>query len=339
MLIGHCTPEYYEYVLPNQRASAARGFPGGGKVFCQMETTVPGVGDEALAEAVFEKVRPDLLKVDLAELLQVNLDLPAAISTVLGVLPELRGLRDQIAKELPTFDIQRFDKLEDYAVALSYAQAKYLAATQPPDDLADVAERAMNLREALLAECNALVLRKIVSPAQLEQLKGANGYKNVATDLMTLCTIMQDKWDQLQGKTLTTTDELNEASRVATRLLRIVGVRTQGPAVVAEATDLRQRAYTLLLQTYDDARRAVTYLRADEGDADDIAPALHPGRPRKRGDQASGPTPAPGPAPTPPGPKSPGPTSGTMPTAAAAAAAPAAPMAMASSDGTGPYTA
>lgn len=45
-------------------------------------------------------------------------------------------MRERLVKELPTFDIARFDMLEDYALALAFAQSKYLFATQPPDDLA-----------------------------------------------------------------------------------------------------------------------------------------------------------------------------------------------------------
>jgi len=312
------------------------GLSGRRKGVLSMATTVPGVGDEALADAVFEKVKPDIMKLEQSELQQVNLDISGAIATVLGVLPELRALREQIVKELPTFDVQRFDKLEDYALALSSVQAKYLAATQPPDDLADISERAGRARERLLAEANALVAHGVVSGGQLAQLKGANGYKNVATDVMVLCGIMRSAWGQIQGKTLTTAEDLDEASRVATRLLRIVGLREQGPAQVAEVTDWRVRAFTLLLQTYDDARRAVTYLRAAEGDTDDIIPALHPGRPRRRPGEPQ--SPAPGPVPPPPvtAPTAPSGTAGPVPVPAGSAKAPPA-AAMASGDAKGPF--
>lgn len=248
-----------------------------------MNTSVNGLGDEALAQAALERVKADLAELESSEFLPINLDIAAGVATVLGVLPEAKALREQIVKELPTFDIASFDKLEDYALALSYAQAKYLSATQPPDDLEPLSNEASKLRERLLAEARAFVHHGVVSEAQLEQLKGAKGYKNIATDLMVLTSLLQAVWPQIQGKTPTTEHDLEHASRVATRLLRIVGMREQGPAQIAEATELRLRAYTLLLVTYDDARRAVTYLRAPFEDADSITPSLHPGRPRRRG--------------------------------------------------------
>ena len=115
--------------------------------------------------------------------------------------------------------------------------------------------------------------------------------------------VIQSVWQQVQGKILTTSQDLESALRVATRLLRVVGLREQGPAQVAQATDERVRAYTLLLSAYDDVRRALAYLRAPQGDADDIAPALHPGRPRSKKTTAEAPpAPSVGSHPSPPRP-------------------------------------
>jgi len=253
-----------------------------------MNTTIKGLGDEVLMNAAFERVAADMAALRQDELQPITLEIATAVATVLGVLPEVTALRERVVKELPTFNVTRFDKLEDYAFALSFAHGRYLSATQPPNDLAAVSEQSTKVRERLLAEANALVLDGVVAAGQLEQLKGANGYKNVATDLTVLTNVLREAWPQIEGKTRLTPQDLDEALRLSARLLRIVGVREQGPAQVAEAANERQRAYTLLLLAYDDARRAIAFLRADEGDADDIAPALHPGRPRpKKSEPAS----------------------------------------------------
>jgi hypothetical protein len=237
--------------------------------------------------AAFERVKAELAALPQDELQPITLDISAAVATVLGVLPEVTALRERVVKELPSFNVARFDKLEDYALALNFAHVKFLSASQPPDDLAPVAQQSTKTRERLLAEANSLVLDGVLGEAQLAQLKGANGYKNIATDVSVLSNVLREVWPQIQGKTRLTEQDLDEGLRLSARLLRIVGVREQGPAQVAEASSQRQRAYTLLMVAYDDARRAVAFLRADEGDADDIAPSLHPGRPRaKRSDTA-----------------------------------------------------
>lgn len=240
------------------------------------------VGDESLADAVLERVRPEMAALDTNELVPIKLDLSGAVATVLGVLPEVRALRAQIVKELPSFDIARFDKLEDYAIALGYTHAKFLSATQTPDDLDELASEAQELRERLLAEVRALVQHGIVSGERLSQLKGARGYKNIATDLMVITNVLRETWPRIEGKVFTTVQDLDTALKTSTRLLRIVGLREQAPAQVAEAMELRVRAFTLLLVAYEDVRRAIAYLRADAGDADAVAPSLFLGRPRPR---------------------------------------------------------
>lgn len=63
--------------------------------------------------------------------------------------------------------------------------------------------------------------------------------------------------------------------------MRAVGVREQGPESVAEVTADRQRAYTLFVTSHDQVRRAISYLRWEQGDVDDIAPSLFAGKKRR----------------------------------------------------------
>jgi hypothetical protein len=148
----------------------------------------------------------------------------------------MRALREQLVKQLPLFDIARFDKLEDYALALAFAQSKYLFATQPPDDLEPLSEQNAKYRERLLAEVTAMSHHGLVSSAQLANLKGANGKKNVATDVWVLSDLLLENWDTLQGRTLSTREDVQKANDTATRVLEIIGLREQGPAIIAEAS-------------------------------------------------------------------------------------------------------
>ena len=240
------------------------------------------VSDEVLADEAYARVKPEFAKLMPDELVQVNLDVSAALQTILGVLPEAKALREQIIKELPSFDIAPFDRLEDYALALGVTQTAFLIATERPSDLQPLADEALQLRETLLKDAQALARRNLIDGGQLANLKGVNGYKNIAQDLQILSKILQDAWPNIQGRAGTTADELKTASQMSTRLSRVVGMREQGPAQVAAATDDRLRAFTLVLRTYEDARRAVKYLRGRQGDADSIMPSLYPGRPRQR---------------------------------------------------------
>jgi hypothetical protein len=248
------------------------------------------VSNEVLAQDAYERVKPELARLAPEELLQVNLDVSVALHTIMGVLPEVRALRDQIVRELPSFDVASFDRLEDYALALRVTHAAYLMATERPSDLELLTDDAIEMRETLLKDAQALARRNLIDGGPLANLKGINGYKNIAQDLQLLNEILQDAWPNIQGKTAITADELKTSSQIATRLWGVVRLREQGPAQVAAATDQRLRAFTLVLRTYEDARRAVNYLRARQGDADAIMPSLYPGRPRRRQSEPPDPT-------------------------------------------------
>ena len=84
-----------------------------------------------------------------------DLDVQAAVSTVLGALPEIRAFRERIVKEVPAFDVAAFDSVEEYVLALSAAQAAFQTASAPADGLKPLAAESMKLREMLLAEARA----------------------------------------------------------------------------------------------------------------------------------------------------------------------------------------
>ncbi len=261
-------------------------------------------------ESAYERVKDELAGMSADDLVQVNLDIPSAVTTTLGVLPQVRALRPQIAQELPAFDLVQFDKLEDYAFALSYAHSHYLTALQPADDLAQLSEDGLELRGMLAGDAQQLSARGLISGTQLSQLKGGNGYKNLAVDLQILANVMRENWDKIQGKCATAASELSRADSLAASLMRSVGERARGPGAVASATDLRLRAFTAFIRAYQQTQRAVGYLRHDEGDADSITPSLFANKGRKKAaDQ-----PPPEPTPNPPGPVAPTPTPpGTAP--------------------------
>lgn len=212
------------------------------------------------------------------ELVVVNLDIATVVTTVLGSLPEILALAPEISEQLPKFDLGRVQALESYAMALSHANTLYLLATQPPDALQALVEEGTSLRETLLTDATALARRGLINSNRLQDLKGAVGHKNVAVDLQVLTTLFRESFAEVEGKCATTVVELNRAESLAASILRAVGLKEQGTALIAATSDVRTRALTQLLRVYDSARRAVGYLRWEQNDADTIAPSLYAGR-------------------------------------------------------------
>jgi hypothetical protein len=174
--------------------------------------------------------------------------------------------------------LDRIDNLENYAIALNEAHGSYLAAIEPGSELKAVIDEATALRETFMADAQALVRRGLVDAKQLAEIKGPVGFKNLATDLNLLANVLRASLAQIAGKSAITEAELDRATRLQQRLIRLIGLREQGTPTVAEAGVLRQKAFTCLTRAYDSARRAVTFLRWDSDDVDTIAPSLYAGR-------------------------------------------------------------
>lgn len=92
------------------------------------EITLPDVtvAPAIPTEAAYQRVLQEILTVTLADA-RMDGNVMAAVTTVLVALPGIRKQRARIAAEWRNFDFERFDKLDDYALALSHAHSLYRA--------------------------------------------------------------------------------------------------------------------------------------------------------------------------------------------------------------------
>jgi hypothetical protein len=227
--------------------------------------------------AAFQQILPEVLAIEAKGLLTINIDVTNAVATAMGALPEIMALREQ-ASTLPGFEIRNFDSLELYALAMMHVQGEYVGASTPPAELLALNEEGVALRDVLHSDATALARRGLISGARLSDLKAGPGYKLLAEDLVGLSALLRSNWETIGGKTAITLAELDQAEELSAKLLSAVGAREQGPAAVAEVSLQRQRVFTLFAEAYDQVRRAICFLRWNEGDLDSIAPSLYSGR-------------------------------------------------------------
>lgn len=239
-------------------------------------------GEQLATERAFERLRAEIEGVPDDELISISIDVMAAITTLIGALPELRALRPELDRHLRTFDFERFDRLEDYALALSHANTRYRSASAPKGDIVKMADELTAIRDRFLANALSLAAHGLLDPTRLEECKTANGYRPLVGDVFILVNVFKDNWNALEGKTPITLTALQSAGHLALELLAAVGEREQAPVLVGEATLTRLRAFTLFSRVYEDVRRAVQYVRGKAGDADAIMPSLYAGRGPKR---------------------------------------------------------
>jgi len=239
----------------------------------------------------------------------INLDVPTTVTTVLGAWPEILALRERVVA-LPNFDIGRFDKLRDYALALAHTHGVYRGLAAPPDGVVKLAEQLANTRDMLFADAMALAKRGVFDEARVAKLRSGPGYKNLAFDVVGLVQILRERWTDIANRTGVQQAELDQAAQLAQRLVTLVGLKEQQPVAANGVALLRQQAFSLLINAYNEVRRAISFLRWHEQDVDSIAPSLWSGR-------GARPAPEPIPEPAPGGPTAPSGSSSPASTGAA----------------------
>ena len=223
----------------------------------------------------YTRVKPEMGARGEANLPPVGIDIQTATATGRGAIVNIQALREQLQTEVPKFDVTLVDKIDIYAQALLQTDANYRITTAPPEALAALGEEGVKIRALLLSDATALLNRGLLNSASLDHLKGPNGYRNVSSDILALSTLLRTNWAAIEAKTGVTQAELDRAETVADQLNESFGIRERTPAKVAAAALERQQAYALFIEAYDQVRRAVTFLRWDHGDADEIAPSLY----------------------------------------------------------------
>ena len=237
----------------------------------------PSIATEPRYGAAFVRREVEIRAVPADALAPINIDVITSMATVLGALPGLRELRPTIAM-LPAFDLAAFDALEDYTMALGATHSRWMIATAPREALPELGAAAVEVRDTLVADATALARRGVLDGQLVANFRSGVGYRAVVRDLMGLTALLRDAWDTVSRLTALEESELVAASNLADRIVGALGEREQNPAKTVDAALVRQQAYTLWTRAYDEARRAVSYLRWHEGDADKIAPSLFAGR-------------------------------------------------------------
>ena len=239
--------------------------------------------------AAFQRRLAEIQAVPEEQLAPPNLDLHAAVTTVRGALPEILKLREGMA-QLVGLDQKLIDGLEDYALAAAEAGMLHDIATTPHEDVVALNAEALALRERLRADVAVLAARGLIEQERLATFTGATGYRNVAFELLDYVGLLWNAWPAIEGKTAVTVAELEKGKQLGERLTLVVGLREQAPVVAAEEARVRLQALTLLVRSYGEVRRAISFMRWNEDDVDSIAPSLYAGRPRRqKGEQATAP--------------------------------------------------
>lgn len=224
------------------------------------------------AEAAYDALEPELVALESDELATINLDVPQVTSLVLGAVPGIDELSDEIVKLI---DPRHVHNLRNYALAAWYAHLQALPPTKSA--LRALIEEATELRNTLLGDAENLARRGYFDSEAVAIIRAGQGHVDLANDLVALAAMFTHQRDEIAGKTPATEAEIARARKLGPELISALGKRDRNESA-SFAADRRARAFTLLVRAYDQVRRALTFLRWNEGDADVIAPSLYKSR-------------------------------------------------------------
>lgn len=224
--------------------------------------------------SAFVETAADRAALPAEALIQIAFDIPRAIEMALATVTRIIPLMAAIA-ELPV-EHALIERLEAYTLAAAYAHARYRRAVPSREALEAVHAEAVKRRARLYSDASNLIQHELLHAGCLDKLKNRAGFLNVGYELMALVDLLRSA-PHVAGRMATLPDELDRAEQVASELIGLVAARTK-PNRGAE----RARAISLMVNAYEEVRRAVQFLRYRKGDADRFAPSLYSAKQRRR---------------------------------------------------------
>jgi hypothetical protein len=232
---------------------------------------------ENAAEA-YKRVEDQMLALSVDDVGRVTADVGLASSIALGALPNLEKLRPEFSQLADGgAAVKALDSLNDYALAAFYAHLES-APDSSQSELAALLERARPLRENLLKVAEALAGFGLFSPVAVSAIREGSGHLDTAKDLAQLGALFDSNWERVASKVPFERALVDEASKLGTVLLRAIGAKEVGDVRKDPSYDwssLRARAFRLMVNAYEDLRRATAYVRWHHGDALAYTPSLH----------------------------------------------------------------
>jgi hypothetical protein len=253
-----------------------------------MTTAIVPSSDSPLLARVERRtaLAPVLAAVPRQRVRGIHTDPIGAANVVLSYLPRIQSLRDDIARSLPDFELGHIEHLEVYALTVIDAQTDTNVCVRRDPELPALAKRGFVLRGHFMASARALVRHKLFEPHQLKKLRRPSGYLNLTKDLLLFVVIFQHDWSRYENRCPITRADLMEAAHIAAEISRRAGSRERTPEALREARDRRARAFTLLVESYNEVRAAVVFLRRKQGDANHYAPPLTRRKRRRKRNRA-----------------------------------------------------
>lgn len=256
---------------------------------------MPDIDNAKMIQA-YERMQPAFRAIPKDRIQKPKVDLTTASGTVLAALPKIEKHKAALLA-LPHTRKELVEELADRALAMLWAFAGQKTVLKETLPLPALLERGAAVRKTMLLAADVLVNDGNVPQSFVDDVRAGSGHRDLASDLLALGGLVHKQWEHAKGRSPATPELVQESLQLGEALSVALGERAQ-PVEQSEAAEMRDRAYTHFLEAYNEVRTALAYLRARDGDAEQILPSVFANR---RGGSKEEPVDgaAPGPAPSP----------------------------------------
>lgn len=217
--------------------------------------------------------RADLLAMREEHILRdARLDFAAAASVAEASMELLAPFRAPLAEQFGPVANATLDATIRAARAVKQANIE-VQRVQSGTDLTELGKEVARHHLLLITDAQSLVNRGLIPEAELAPARDTHGYQATVLSVGVLVSTLQAYWPTIEGQTPLKKDDISRAMQAAERLSATLQNRDHGVAR-SPALELRTRALSKLLRTYDEVRRMMTFLRWHQDDADTFVPSL-----------------------------------------------------------------
>lgn len=222
--------------------------------------------------AAYEATLPEMRALREESIGWIEHDVTRIASLAITYFPKIESLFPEFYQFGPAFHDDWVRDLVRYAHAALHAYSVYRDNPEPDGSLPHLVKRAGALRTLLVMDCLDLVERELLSDRWYKDFSGGVGAQSIACDLLVLRSLLREARAKRQLQLASTLHDLDEAEILAETILRRWADPRNSEPLIWEPADLHLRAFTLLDRAYQEARRAVVFLRWGKEDDHEYAP-------------------------------------------------------------------
>jgi hypothetical protein len=236
--------------------------------------------DERSAQQALAQVRPRLDAMREPDIeRRLSIDASAAAVTALATATKVEPFRPELEGKFGDEATEVLDAVPTLALATRQADID-LAALAPANDLSADFEQLRSTHQLLLTDTDSLGYRGFIDPKRIDVARGVLGYQATIDSVEILVAVLREHWGTIEGHTPITAAQLDRAVALAKRLSKALGERDNG-VLRAPSIETRVRVLSLLVHTYEELRRMMSYVRWHQDDVDLFAPSLWANRGRR----------------------------------------------------------